>query len=423
MITTLKKIGLIYGMILIIELLAYFFYYEKAYLMPWGVTLLIIVQIALMTLILTFRIIGFITRFMRHKSFYFLMKHIISTSLWLLISPWMLTGQIIISEMLVHSPNNGYISELIDVEINGSTQSYSLRGEDLSNPLILFLSGGPGGAQMPATRQFLSGLEDTYTIVNWDQPGTSKSYDAVYRVEPHTVETYIQDAHELTSYLKEKYNQEKIYLIGESWGSYLSVELVTRYPEDYYAVINTGQMVDFTETEVACYEFALELARDANDVQLIKRLENLGVPPYYGDRVGLDMNTYLNPLYQWMETHPDVYHPKWNTLQLLISPEYSIWNSLHIVKGLLKTFTEIYPMLYGIDLRETHNTFEVPFYIFQGKYDVNAPIYLAEDYMSMLDAPDKEIVIFHHSGHNPWINEFELFTKEVKLRFTQHKDE
>lgn len=423
MITTFKKIGLIYGIFLLIELLAYFFYYEKAYLLPWGITGILVIQLIITVISLIFMMIGLLIQLLKGKSHYFMTKRIFSAVLWLVVTPWMMMLQVVISEMLVHSPDNHGYADLVDVEINGSTQSFSIRGEDLSNPIILFLSGGPGGAQIPTTRKFLSGLEDTYTIVNWDQPGTSKSYDAVYRDEPLTLETYIEDAHALTTYLKDHYHQEKIYLIGESWGSYLSVELATRYPSDYYAVINTGQMVDFIETEEACYQFALDLAHENGNQSLINRLTKLGVPPYFGDSVALDMNTYLNPIYQWMETHRDIDHPSWNTFELLICPEYSIWNSIHIIKGLLKTFSSVYPMLYDIDLREKHQTFEIPFYIFQGKFDQNAPTYLAEDYMSILNAPDKEIVIFEHSGHNPWINEFELFTKEVKLRFTQHQYE
>lgn len=423
MITTLKKIGLIHGIFLLIELLAYFFYESKAYVIPWGITGILTFQIIIMIPVILILIISLVVKLARHKSLYFIKKNLITLALWLFITPWMILVQVIISEMLVYCPDNGAVADIKYVEINESTQSFSIRGEDLTNPIILFLSGGPGGAQIPTTRKFLHGLEDTYTVVNWDQPGTSKSYDAIYREEEHTPETYIKDAHELTKYLKKEYNQEKIYLMGESWGTYISVELATRYPEDYYAVINTGQMVDFVETEISCYEFALELAEEEQDQKLIDRLKELGIPPYTGDSVGLKMNTYLNRLYQWMETHPDTYHPSWSTFELLISPEYSIWNSINIARGLLKTFSKIYPMLYGIDLRETHTTFEVPLYIFQGKYDVNAPTSLAEDYMNTIEAPDKEIVIFEHSGHNPWINEFELFTKEVKLRFTQHHDE
>lgn len=422
MLSTLKKMGLFHGLFLVIELLAYVFLRKYVYLFPWGITGVLVAQLVLLILSLFILLVVFIIKATQGKSLYFLSKRIVSVLLWMMILPWMLGLQVIISEMLIYSPHQGGISIIKTVDINNSEQGISIRSMDLDQPIILFLSGGPGGAQMPATRRFLKDLEDTYTIVNWDQPGTGKSYDAIYRY-PLTPEVYIEDAHALTQYLKETYQKDKIYLIGESWGTYLAVELATRFPEDYYAVINTGQMVDFTETEEACYDFALHLAIEEGDDKLYHRLITLGRPPYEGERVALDMNTYLNPLYMWMETHEDIYHPNWNTFHLLFSPEYSMYDSVHIVKGLLTTFSVVYPQLYGIDLRVSHHTFDIPIYIFQGKYDVNAPTYLAEDYMNQIIAPDKELVLFEHSGHNPWINEYDLFIKEVKLHFTQHQHE
>ena len=101
---------------------------------------------------------------------------------------------------------------------------------------------------MAAVRHELAELEEHFVVVNWDQPGSGKSYYAE-KIENITLQTYIQDGHALTGYLKERFSQEKIYLVGESWGSALGVFLVDKYPESYHALIGTGQMVDFVETE------------------------------------------------------------------------------------------------------------------------------------------------------------------------------
>ena len=66
-----------------------------------------------------------------------------------------------------------------------------------------------------------------------------------------------------------------------------------------------------------------------------------------------------------------------------------------------------------IDLRETHNQLEVPVYFFEGAYDINAPLYIAEDYYEMLECPKKEWVLFEHSGHSPWKNEKSKFVEET----------
>ena len=99
---------------------------------------------------------------------------------------------------------------------------------------------------MGAVRHELAELEKHFVVVNWDQPGSGKSYYAE-KTKDITAQTYIQDGYALTEYLKERFSKEKIYLMGESWGSALGIFLIAQYPESYHAFIGTGQMVDFAK--------------------------------------------------------------------------------------------------------------------------------------------------------------------------------
>ena len=97
-------------------------------------------------------------------------------------------------------PLAGSIAELERVELNGREQWITIRGQDPGKPVLLFLAGGPGGSQLAATRSKLGALEEHFVVVNWDQPGAGKSYQAA-DFEKLTPEQYIADAHELTLYL------------------------------------------------------------------------------------------------------------------------------------------------------------------------------------------------------------------------------
>jgi hypothetical protein len=50
--------------------------------------------------------------------------------------------------------------------IGGVRQWVSLRSEDTKNPIILFLHGGPGTAQISFSRKSQRGLEDSFLVVN-----------------------------------------------------------------------------------------------------------------------------------------------------------------------------------------------------------------------------------------------------------------
>jgi hypothetical protein len=152
-------------------------------------------------------------------------------------------------------PIPGSIATLEKVELNGSQQWISIRGRDVNNPVLLFLAGGPGGSQLVTARRTLAGVEEHFVVVNWEQPGAGKSFDAVDR-STLTPERYISDGYELVSYLRERFGEDKVYVLGESWGSALGIWLVQRYPELFHAFIGTGQMVAFLENDLICYEFS-----------------------------------------------------------------------------------------------------------------------------------------------------------------------
>jgi pimeloyl-ACP methyl ester carboxylesterase len=318
-----------------------------------------------------------------------------------------------------NTPENS-IAELRELELNSRKQWISLRGWDKNAPVLLFLAGGPGGTQMAAVRHELAELEKHYVVVNWDQPGSGKSYYAE-KTGNITAQTYIQDGHALTEYLKERFAQEKIYLVGESWGSALGVFLVDKYPESYHALIGTGQMVDFAETERMDYAKALEIAQSKGDTATIERLIANGEPPYYGKDVTWKSAVYLNYLSAYMVDNPKIHNSGYNTFRDIASSEYGLLDKINFFRGIVNTFNHVYQQLYPIDMRADYTKLDVPVYFFLGRHDVNAPTVLVEEYVQALDAPDKRIVWFEHSGHSPWINEPEKFVREVLSCFSENK--
>lgn len=314
------------------------------------------------------------------------------------------------------NPPANSIAELTRVELNGRKQWISIRGWDQSKPILLFLAGGPGGSQLAAVRHELSELEKHFVVVGWDQPGSAKSYYAT-STKKMTPETYIQDGHALTQYLLSRFGQQKIYLVGESWGSALGIFLIDRHPEDYHAFIGTGQMVDFAETERIDYQKAMEIAKQRNDTGLLQKLQANGQPPYYGKDVTWKSAAYLNYLSAYMASNPQIHNPGYNTLRDVFSPEYGLVDKINFFRGIINTFNHVYQQLYEIDLRKSYTSLKVPVYFFEGRHDVNAPPELVQQYFELLQAPDKKLIWFEHSGHSPWINETDRFVEELLACF------
>jgi hypothetical protein len=124
-------------------------------------------------------------------------------------------------------PVAGSVAEMRRVTLNGRDEWITLRGWNRNHPVMLFLAGGPGGSQLAAVRHELAELEKHFVVVGWDQPGAGKSFGAAGDI---SVETYVEDGLALTDWLRSEFGQDRIILLGESWGSALGVFLADRHP-------------------------------------------------------------------------------------------------------------------------------------------------------------------------------------------------
>jgi pimeloyl-ACP methyl ester carboxylesterase len=313
------------------------------------------------------------------------------------------------------NPLPGSIASLETVKLNGTEQWISIRGKSTHNPVLLWLAGGPGGSQLATVRYHLGGLEERFVVVNWEQPGAGKSSGAV----PHselTVDRYVSDGYALVQYLKARFGVEKVYLAGESWGSALGVWLAQRYPEQFYAFVGTGQMVDFVETEVYDYNFSVDLAQQRGDSAKVEKLKAQGPPPYYTTDATWKQANYLMDGFNYMNEDPAIDNSDgFNTFQDILSPEYGLYDKVSWVRGVLDSGNVMFPQLWkaDVDFRRDAPTLKVPVYFLIGRHDINAPPALAEEYYRVLNGPHIEWVWFERSGHNPWVTESKAFVDVV----------
>ena len=320
------------------------------------------------------------------------------------------------SQLTTYTPRiagDNAIAELRKIDVNGSNQWITVRGQNKNAPVILFLSGGPGGSQMGNARVALSELETDFVLVHWDQPGAAKSRWSIPRSEI-TLERYIADAHAVSQYLRQTFAKQKIYLIGESWGSALGVMVAQRYPQDYAAFIGSGQMVDFVQTEKLDYNLALRIARERGDQKMVDKLVAQGEPPYYADSIILDTIRYLQYLDGEVAARGQVHALKSSLYASILAPEYGLVDKYNWIAGLFRTFDQVFPQLYGVNFRESATTLKIPRYFLIGRHDLNAPTQLTEEYCNLLSAPKKELLWFEHGGHAPWNTEADRYTQEVR---------
>jgi pimeloyl-ACP methyl ester carboxylesterase len=301
-------------------------------------------------------------------------------------------------------PIPGSIAELTAVSLGGHEQTIMIRAHSADLPVLLYLSGGPGQSDLPYSRVLFEDLTQDFVVVGWDQRGTGKSYPALAPVETLTLDQAVADTIELTNYLRERFDEEKIYLMGESWGTTLGVLAVQQQPELYYAWIGSGQMVSQRETDRQLYQDVLALAERSGNSELTEQMLAFGEPPYadtpYPNAVVMGQYDALGEPY----TPPQDYIERGTAANLgpwgIMGSEYNLVEKVNVLRGLIDMFTTMYPQLQEIDFRQDVPRMDVPVYILDGAAELAARRDLALAWYDQLDAPSKQIYTFDNAGHS-----------------------
>ena len=109
---------------------------------------------------------------------------------------------IIANARKVVTPNG--VERLEKVRIGGIDQWVSIRGTDHRNPVLLYIHGGPGYVSIPMSWWFSRGLEEYFTVVQWDQCATGKTYlltEPAMIAPTLTRERMIADTEEMAAWL------------------------------------------------------------------------------------------------------------------------------------------------------------------------------------------------------------------------------
>ncbi|MFE7632034.1 alpha/beta fold hydrolase [Kocuria sp. NPDC057446] len=301
------------------------------------------------------------------------------------------------------APLPGSVAELTTVAIGGHEQSIMIRGHDRDNPVLLFLEGGPGGTALGAMRASGQGLEEDFVVAVWDQRGTGKSLSALEPTATMTVEQMVADTVAVADHLRNRFGQEKIYLVGSSWGTTLGVLAVQQAPEKFHAYVGSGQMVDQQETDRRMYAETLAWAERTGETDFAQRLRDNGPPPYT-DMLAYPDALSTNPEYRDFP-HGDDFDPASQYPVSLFVEEYTLTEQVRAMGGIIDTFAVLYPQLQDIDFRRDVPELGVPVYVVEGAHESPGRSDLAVEWFEDLDAPDKELVVLDRSGHTPHLDQ------------------
>ena len=301
------------------------------------------------------------------------------------------------------------IDTLEGIQLGGIPQWIRVRGADAANPVLLLMQQGPGLPMINEARRLerLLGLEETFTVVYWDQRGTGLSSPSLRRnsnrfeISPARM---VDDTVTLLELLRDRFGG-KTFVAGFSFGATFAAYAAVRRPELVAALVAAGMDIDIPAAENHAYAFALGAARRRGNRRAIRQLEAIGPPPHTTVKQfitrarwtanfgGVATNANFNGLLRGL------------LVSLLRSRDYSAVDVIRTIRGLSVAQAALLPQLATTDLVHTIPRLDVPIVMAQGRLDQVAPGEATQRFHDSLTAPSKQLVWFEKSAHTPHLEE------------------
>ncbi|MBB3108852.1 pimeloyl-ACP methyl ester carboxylesterase [Paenibacillus phyllosphaerae] len=307
------------------------------------------------------------------------------------------------------------IDEELVLDIGGIKQYLYIRGEDSGNPVVLFLHGGPGGPMTPMLYKYQYEWESYCTVVNWDQRNAGRTYllnknHADEVLATLTVDRMVEDIHEIVLYLKKRFRQESIIIMGHSWGTIIGSLFVQRYPaltSGYIGVAQVVQLDEGVERMAAEIRKRAEAQGSTKDAAAVDRLAaSLRQSFVKTEKIAADLYRIAKRYYAYK---PD----PWMFIKTGLRSPYFSLNQLAYFSKREALQAPLAEYVSRFDLRERGVGFEVPVVMMIGEYDLHFR-YMLDDYYEMIQAPSKQRHTIDDAGHDTMLEQPEAFSRALK---------
>lgn len=274
---------------------------------------------------------------------------------------------------------------------------------------------------MAWVRRYLGPLHQSFTIVCWDQRGTAGSYRT--DKDTLTLDQYVDDVIGLSEMLAKKFGQQKIFLVGHSWGSVIGLLAAQKRPELYHAYVGAAQHINSIENDSIGWRMIVDGAKAEGDEKTRNLMEDMGPPPYMKQNkdgsVSPDGDAYYQVLKRLYHYSPPAPADRgFDSMGMFLAPEHNVWSKVNLVRGLLRGVKVVYPQLAFLDMEEEVPDLGCPLFLINGRYDMTCVASISERWFQKVSAPSKRILWLENSGHNGVFTEpepfIELMTQEAR---------
>lgn len=154
------------------------------------------------------------------------------------------------------------VAQSVRVPVEGGRLYLELRGADRSAPVLLWLHGGPGGAERPLFRYFNADLERHFRVAYLDQRGAGRSFHPKAPASDLTIRRHLDDLDEVVQHLLVTQSVDRVILLGHSWGTLLGMLYAYEHPKKVSAMVSVAPVVSPLRNQQEQVEFVRHRATE-----------------------------------------------------------------------------------------------------------------------------------------------------------------
>ena len=306
-----------------------------------------------------------------------------------------------------YSTAQNSIQEAKFVTLGGIKQWITIRGHQISSPLLLILHGGLGDAQSCYTDIYAE-YEKKFIVVQWDQRGAGQTYGEYREQTPNlTIEQLVSDGIELAKYLKKRFKQNDLILLGHSFGTVIATGMVTERPDLYKAYVGTGQIASWAESVQSLFDFMKMKAIESKDSLLLDELSKIGTP----DPKNAGQFFHFT---RSRRKYLDAADTSWFATLKKEAGSLGKQELNNLDSGMRFSGRVLLPYQLEEHLSTQSLNFRLPYLVVQGNDDLFTPTEPVKNYFDKITAPRKKLVIIESAGHFAFVTNKERFIGEIE---------
>lgn len=297
--------------------------------------------------------------------------------------------------LLLSGSITAYAQRLLDYDdtlrLGGMRQVISVKG-NAEGPLLLFLHGGPGESRMPQAEKISGQLRPHALIVMWDQRETGKTLALNRAPLPVTLQQVEQDTDELVKALLQRFRRQKLYLMGESWGTLLGFHTAATHPELLEGLLVVCPVINQQPSEERALQKMKIWAKENKNAVALRELQTVRIPFANSDQL--------------------YYSRKW--MHAMDGEPYS---DTTMVRSYFASWSKIWLSPWNEAARQNLLTslprLRCPVYFFLGGKDYQTNAQISKSYYQKLIVPRKQLYWFKDATHMVMITEADSIQKII----------